>query len=363
MKILYDYTAFVVQERGGVSRVLYEVMSRVANHPDVDARVFCGFHCNHYLRERKKASSLRVIGLYLPRRFLKQRIFLPLNKILFKIYAQRFNPDLCHYTFFRTPELPSHCKIVVTVHDMISEIFPRVFHPKDIQAKLKKDAVKKANGVICISENTLRDLERLYGSLDKHKVVIHHGNSLSDLSPEDVGCRAPYLFYVGTRSVDYKNFEIVLDALAEIDDLNLVCFGGGALSSLEIDKINEKGLQGRVEQLSGSDEVLSGYYKAAFALVYPSRYEGFGLPPIEAMGWGCPVISSDAPPMPEIIGSAGLFFDPDDKDGLVSAIELLREQESRRKYVELGEEHAKSFSWQKAADHVYAFYEQVMERA
>ena len=363
MRVIYDYAAFVMQARGGVSRVLYELFCHVAKTPGIECRLFAGFHKNRYLRDAPPEVKKNIVGWYLPQWLVKQRIFMPINRWLFQYYAKRFNPEICHYTYFDTPEVPEGCKVVVTMHDMIHELFPKMFSADDPQQGWKKNAVACADGIICVSENTKQDLEHFINLAGKKVAVIHHGNSLASVVPGNVDGFAPFILYVGTRSVEYKNFNLVLLALAGYTaetPMHLVCFGGGAFTAAESEQIEKAGLAGHVHQMGGSDALLAGYYAAAQALIYPSKYEGFGLPPIEAMGFGCPVISSNAPPMPEIVGDAGLYFDPDNAENLGEQIQSIANETKRMEMVKKGKDRSKIFSWSRMVDDAIKFYRDLL---
>lgn len=352
-----------MQARGGVSRVLYELFRHVAETPGVTCKLFAGFHRNQYLRDAPADVKKHIVGWHLPEWMVKQRIFMPVNRWLFKFYARRYNPDVCHLTYFDTPQVPAGCKVVVTMHDMIHELFPEMFGSDDPHPEWKKAAVARADGIICVSENTLLDLGRCINLDGKKTAVIHHGNSLASVDPKQVDCTYPYLLYVGTRGVDYKNFDLVLRALARCRDrigMHLVCFGGGAFSSVEQEKIGQAGLTGWVHQVGGNDAVLAGYYGGAGALIYPSKYEGFGLPPIEAMGFGCPVLASNAPPMPEIVGEAGLYFDPDDEKKLCDQLAAIADASTRLQWSEKAKNRAALFSWHQAAREAVHFYQELV---
>lgn len=362
MKVLFDYAAFVMQPRGGVSRVLYELFRHVAEFPEIEFKLFAGFHRNQYLRDAPEFVKRHIVGWHLPTWMVKQRIFMPINRWLFKYYASRFRPDICHFTYFDTPKVPAGCKVVITMHDMIHELFPEMFGTEDPQHGWKVQAVSRADGIICVSENTRKDLERFIDIQGKKVTVIHHGNSMVSVEPSCVEYPYEYFLYVGTRAVEYKNSDLILLALSlslckKKTTAHLICFGGGQFTPAEKDRINELGLSGKVHQVGGSDEVLAGHYASALALIYPSKYEGFGLPPIEAMGAGCPVLSSEAPPMPEIVGDAGLFFNPENVRSLCRQMELISNPENRKRLVDAGKKHADYYSWGRAAESAVRFYE------
>lgn len=366
MKVLYDYAAFAMQPRGGVSRVMYELARYGLRNDDVECAVWSGVHQNHAADELKKRYPTCVHGVKIPESWAKQRILMPLNKRLFPLYSRHFNPDICHYTFFMTPSVPSHTRTVITVHDLINELFPQHYNPRDQQAVLRREALQKASGVVCVSKHTRDDLLRLY-DLDKDRVIVaYNGNSMEGVRPLDPKLAGPFILYVGDRRGWRKNFDVVLECLASFNELksfSLVCFGDRAFGEKEKARFSELGLTGRILHRGGSDEALAGYYKAASALIYPSRYEGFGLPPIEAMHLGCPIVASKAPPMPEIIEGAGLFFDPESANDLgFNLLQVINDVAVKSKLVERGIKRAKLFSWERSCAEVFSFYERILER-
>src|SRR5439155_12251123 len=132
----------------------------------------------------------------------------------------------------------------------------------------------------------------------------------------------PYLLFVGNRGT-YKNFDLLARTYARSDRLqrefDIVCFGGQRESSHPA-RLEQLGIASRVQYFSGGDQVLANLYRHAFALVYPSKYEGFGIPPLEAMHYGCPVIASNAGSLPEVVADAGLMFDPNSEDDLLNKL-------------------------------------------
>jgi glycosyltransferase involved in cell wall biosynthesis len=364
MKILYDYGAFVMQARGGVSRIMCEVIRRELPRADVVGRVFGGFHRNYELRQLGREFPRQVRACLLPQTVVRQRLFQPVNRALFAPYARWFAPDLCHHTYYQTPPVPRHTKVVITVHDLIGELFEP--DKTDFQIGLRERALRRADGIICVSENTRTDLLRFYPVGDKPVLVAHHGNSFRQIPPLAPEVPGPYFLYVGTRGVPYKNFGLLLNTFARNEMLRpfaLVCFGGGAFTPAEQAAFREAGLAGRVHLREGPDAALAGCYQRATALIYPSRYEGFGLPPLEAMGFGCPVLASSAPPMPEISGDAALYFDPGSPEQLRAALSrLLTENGVRAGLIERGRRREALFSWEKTSRQIHDFYRLLLNR-
>jgi len=361
MKVLYDYSIFLNQARGGVSRVFNELIPRMIRCERVDCHVFAGFHKNAELARLSKEFPDRIHGWHLPAKWAKWQIFHPVNAVLLAAFAQKFQPDICHYTFYETTRLPTRTKTVITVHDLVYEHFT----PHARQIGLRIQALKRVDAIACISQYTREDLLRFYPETSALPMaVIYHGNSLcapsSTVPPMHTG---PYFLYVGGRW-GYKNFSLVLEAFGKADFLkpfSLVCFGGAPFSPKEIADIARQGLTERVVWVAGDDTALGVCYRDAAALIYPSKMEGFGLPPLEAMGGGCPVLASSGPPMPEIIGDAGLFFDPLSVDELLAAMHrLLHEPGCREMLVARGRERVGAFSWDKAAREYCDFYESLL---
>lgn len=362
MKILYDYAAFLLQARGGVTRIMCEVIKRELARTDVDGRVFAGFHKNLELHQLGRQFPGKIHECLLPQTVVRQRLFLPVNQAFFIPFAKRFAPDLCHYTFFKTPPVPKRTKVVITVHDLIGEIFDQ--EGNDPQAMERRNALQKADGIICVSENTKKDLLKFYDLGGKPVLVAHHGNSLRQISAAVPDITRPYFIFVGTRSIAYKNFDLLLKTFSNSSMLKpyrLVCFGGGTFTKAELAAMKNAGLTDRVCHRQGTDAELAGYYQQATALIYPSKYEGFGLPPIEAMGFGCPVVASSAPPMPEIIGDAALFFDPGSPEQLLAALtKLLTESGVREALIARGRQREQLFSWEKTSSQIHDFYHSLL---
>jgi len=364
VKVLYDYAAFTMQARGGVSRVMYELIKHGVNDSRVDCRVFCGFHKNLYLHQAEENIRNACTGKYVPSSIAKQRWMNPVNKLGFRGYSHNFNPDICHYTFFENLPVPQRSKVVVTVHDLITDLFPGILGPKDEQSVKRRKVLDRADGIICVSENTRLDLLRHYDVDSGKVIVVHNGNDLGQQEVTTFVHVAPYVLYVGGRKTKYKNFDFVmrmLSSFSELEALHLICFGGGAFNISEEKRIEELGLKGRVVQMGGDDSVLAGCYKSAFAFVYPSTYEGFGIPPVEAMSLGCPVVVSNAPPMPEVVGKAGLYFDPAEEAHCARQISTLFNQETRDKLIQEGYKQSELYSWNKMGSEVYRFYERIIK--
>ncbi|NQW93661.1 MAG: glycosyltransferase family 4 protein, partial [Polaromonas sp.] len=225
--------------------------------------------------------------------------------------------------------------------------------------------------VICVSESTRRDAIDILGLSPEKITVVHHGFALMSIGggkAVEISSQAivrPFLLYVGHRG-GYKNFLGLLEAYASSKALtgsfDLVCFGGGPLQADEVQAVHRLGLpEGKVLQLTGSDEILSSLYRTASAFIYPSLYEGFGIPPLEAMAHDCPVICSQTSSIPEVVGNAGEYFDPEDVESMRGAIERVMNSEALRNTLTLnGRERLKQFSWDRCAAETYDIYKKLL---
>ncbi len=362
MKVVYNYEAFL-PFRGGVARIFIELAKYGFTRENVSLHVFSGLNRSLYLKE-EPALRKKCCGFFIPPPFNKIRLLLPLNRLFFAIYSRLVSADICHYTNLDTPYVPRSTKTVITVHDLIDEIY----NPLGLdcpRAKERRRAIDRTDGIICVSETTRRDLLNFYPDVSNKKIaVIYNGNDLQTVAPLPVKCDVPYILYIGERRSDYKNFFVLLKFFSNSElfaDHHLICFGGGAFSTEEQAVLRKHGLFDRVIHDSGSDSKLVGYYQNAFALVYPSKYEGFGIPTVEAMSLGCPVVCSNAPPMPEVNGDGVLYFSPDSAVELARCLETLKDPQMRMQCVELGKKRAAQFSWEKTCRETYDFYRQVLE--
>jgi glycosyltransferase involved in cell wall biosynthesis len=252
---------------------------------------------------------------------------------------------------------------VVTVYDMIHELFPdEMAHAADETAR-KRLAVERADHVICISTNTRDDLVRLFDVAPEKTSIVLLGSELANEEGDDavsLSLSKPTVLFVGGRS-GRKNFLLLLEAFASSrrlrEELDIVAFGGGRFSDKELAAMASLGVTDKVRHDAGDDNRLAAHYRAARLLAYPSKYEGFGIPPLEAMAHQCPVVCARSSSIPEVVGNAGFYHDPNSLEDLRSALERVAFDDVLRARLKArGAERAKLLSWAQCAAGTAAVY-------
>jgi glycosyltransferase involved in cell wall biosynthesis len=361
MRIVFDHQIFSRQVYGGISRYFQELNNRIPALGAHDARIFAPLHVNGY---GQGDGARPPVGLRLRKRPGITALARLVDGVAGHVIVRpRRDVDVFHQTYYAASTYaPRSARRFVTVYDMIHELHPESFPADDDTPRRKKLAVAWADHVLCISETTRQDLIRILGVAPDKATVVHLGHSLQPGRVADGAAPAqePYLLYVGARG-GYKNFDRLVAAYADSatlrGELALVCFGGGGFGERELERLRARGVAGRVRQVAGGDEVLSRLYTGAQALVYPSLYEGFGIPPIEAMAHGCPVVCSRGGSIPEVVGDAGAYFDPLDPRDIRTTIEdTVASSAARERLVALGRERARRFSWDACARETLAVY-------
>lgn len=267
---------------------------------------------------------------------------------------------------------------IVTVHDLARLCFNSDDETLSERLLLKLDSryIRRASHIIAVSQNTKRDLVKYLGIPEDKISVIYNGVDHEVFrprrkrpdNPEVAG--KPYILYVGSER-RRKNLGRLLEAFAnlkgEFGNLKLVKVGSfgrsGQFRDETMAKIKKLGITGEVVFVDEvSDVELARYYSFASLLAYPSIYEGFGLPPVEAMACGCPVITSNTSCLPEVVGQAGIMVDPYDTCGMAHAMRRIASDEQLRDDLKRrGFEQSKKFSWERAARLTLRVYQKVID--
>jgi glycosyltransferase involved in cell wall biosynthesis len=270
---------------------------------------------------------------------------------------------------YRAIPLLRRRRLVVTHHDCTHERFPHLFRNASFIMEKKRKLFSQADAIICVSESSRRDLLHFYNVEENKTHVIHHG-----FSPLSVGSSTahaqgipndPYLLYVGLRA-PYKNFLLLLEAFSRsglAGEFELVVIGGGAFSAEEQAKISSLGIDNRIRHIPKAGEAtLAQAYRNASLFVYPTLYEGFGFPTLEAMSLGCPVLVHRTSSLPEVCGDAAFYFDASDADELSRAlVSTLQDSEGIALKRRLGEERVRLYDWSRSAKSTLAVYRAVFD--
>jgi glycosyltransferase involved in cell wall biosynthesis len=364
VKVAFDDRIFSSQRYGGISRYFFELASRLPAHGVSEVSIVAPFYVNNYLAADSAGRFTR--GRYVPYTFGGIPVAQVVNRFAAPMAWRGANPDIVHETYFATKPVGKARRRVVTVYDMIHELFSEEFPDATRVIASKRAAVNRADHIICISENTRRDLVRRYGIDPARTSVVHLGYSMlveENAAKVESGGRRPSLLYVGNR-MGYKNFRTLLQAYGNspiLREFELVAFGGHPLGRDEQKEISRLGITDRVRFESGSDRELAARYEAATAFIYPSKYEGFGIPPLEAMSHGCPVVCSNAGSIPEVVGDAAVYFDPNNLEDLRMAVERVATTEGLQADLRArGYAHIAAFSWDNCAAATAQIYREII---
>ena len=341
MKVLYDYQAFDIQRTGGVSNVFSLLVDSIKK-VGVEVNVGIAFTDNLYMRmlgyPSKEAQIERLIqsGKFSPDTNFNEIDWKKVNKIYSKNAITRNEYDVFHPTHYSPYFLEYGMKkpYVVTVHDLAFERLRKYiqFNEQmcltdfDNRAEITKHAAK----VIAISEATKKDVMEIYNvPEDKIEVVYNAYRELPE-NYEYVPCfvEGPYILYVGTRQgpLNYKCFipffNQIVPFMKAHKDFKLVCTGG-KFTIFEKDMFRQYGLEDRVLNAYVDEDELNTLYRHAFCFVFPSEFEGFGLPILEAYKNSCPTLLNDIPVFREVAGDEGMYFDITDGKSLNDKLEML----------------------------------------
>lgn len=368
MRVLFDHQAFTDQEYGGISRYYFELISRFGADENVP-RSSLLLSSNAYLNS---SYDSRVVNFFPKRSFKgKKRIIRFVNELSSNFQLTRGEFDIFHPTYYNPYFLKriGQKPFVVTFYDMIHEKFSNRYTSLELDKELvlnKKLLFQKASKVIAISQTTKNDIMEIYGVSGENIEVVYLGSSLQ---PTEVSFKPslvlaePYLLFVGNRD-KYKNFRFYIESVAELlkkESILFVCAGGGDFRDDEKELLKKLGIANLVRYYPIDDNRLSNLYSNALAFVFPSLYEGFGIPVLEAFSCGCPCLLSKGGSLPEVGGEAARYFDGEDSESVVSSLRDIICNESLRNELSLkGYERIKQFSWDRMYKDTIGVYNSVL---
>lgn len=367
LKVLYDHQTFSLQKFGGISRYFYEVIKRIVkSENEVEIETSLLISNNYYLYGDLYFNHLRIPSI-LDIKGVK-RMELVINKLV-SIMRLKFNKfDVFHPTYY-DPFFLKYLNgkpYVITVHDLTHEILKLPSANKKFLGQ-KRTSIEHASKIIAISESTKKDLIEIY-NVDEQKIeVIYHGNSLNVPENIELGPEYPknFLLFVGARYT-YKNFLRLITSLAPVlienKDLYFICAGGDKFDVSEKELIKKLQISAKVKQYTIDDITLAKLYANAKMFIFPSYYEGFGIPLLEAFACNCPIACSNTSSLPEIAQNAAVYFDPYDENSIKDTITNLLENELIRKELAMkGQDRLKNFSWDKAANKTLDVYKSLID--
>jgi len=353
MDIVFDNIIFSLQKSGGISVYWSELISRIIPNHNFE-KYFIETKSSHsnIFRNKLNLDNCKILTE-------KER---SINRILPVNYSIECRNHLFHSSYYRLPGKPKNCFQITTVHDFIPELIEKNLRTRLLSIQ-KYKSIKSSDAIICVSENTKNDLIKLYPEfIKKEIVVIHNGASPDfyslnyDFSKEPIleGIENPFCLFIGKRD-KYKNFDLAVNYIAKVKDLNLVIVGGGKLRGQEYNLLNSK-IKRRFSHLNSvTNQDLNLLYNKAEFLFYPSEYEGFGIPIVEAQKTGCPFIAKRTSSIVELVENKDLLLDELSYSKIDEA--RLYIKKNRDMIVKEGIENSKKYTWEKSYDNHVSVYE------
>lgn len=381
MNLLFDYQAFEMQRFGGVSRSFVELSEELNNLGHI-CKIGIKESNNEYLKESTLVNNLspqvdrfhkwfgheqHFHGEYRLKRFIFSTLNYSLtpNKDYSISLLKKSDFDVFHPTFYDSYFLPylKERPFVLTVHDMMPELFPQYYSRDDSQIIQKKLLCPLATHIHVPSNRTKEDLVNILNISPEKITVIPHGyrQAYSSMDVSSIKNEKPYILYVGTRNA-YKNFvpfvHVCSDIIKDYPEIQVVCTGP-AFTDNEKRLFSELKIDKNFIHLYVTERELCSLYQHAVAFIYPSLYEGFGMPILEAFANNCPVLLNNASCFPEVAGDAAVYFDlNDEKSDLYDKIIYVYtlSEEERKTLIDRGQKRLLFFSWKESAQKLETVY-------
>lgn len=346
MKIVFDNIIYSLQQAGGISVVWTHLIKRVMEK--WDSLSFIEYNGENNIERESITIPADIIDIR-SEKFIKFKRYLNPK-------VNSSEPFIFHSSYFRICSNPLAIN-VTTVHDFTYELFVKNPIKRWAHCKQKHRAIRKADIVVCISENTRKDLFRILPDVPPQKVhVIYNGvdDTFRQLNNHNT---EPYILFLGRRDF-YKNFDKIIEPISKSGmELHIV---GSPLNKQEKSLIKRYNCTCKHHGFVSGEE-LNALYNHAFCLLYPSEYEGFGLPILEAQKSGCPVIALNGSSITEIIGDETLLLQTTTIEEITKKIQLLKDPTTRQEIICRGFENAKQYSWDKMANNYISLYKKAIK--
>ena len=361
MRILYDHQVTSLQDAGGISVYFYQVAGHIVREEGIDVTLLLGRNNSvvPFTSLTRDNCHVRSSATRLKRGFTRYAVNEVSTSARLAV-AGKF--DIYHPTLYRCMPFARTRATVVTHHDCILEMFPELFRDVAARRHVKRRQFARADAIVCVSENSRQDLVRFYEIAPEKLRVIHLGVTAlaAGTLPGENRSFGPYLLYVGGRKL-VKNFQGLIRAFGASrlrNEFRIVCAGGGDFTKEESQLIASEGLQGRVTLLPRvPDDQMGALYREAHVFVYPSLYEGFGLPPLEAMICGTVPVVSQVSSIPEVCGEGAIYFDPQSVESMVDSLERACYDATLREGIrQKGATVVTRYSWERCAEQTLRLY-------
>lgn len=350
MDVVLDNIGFSLQKMGGLSMVWEALIHALVKS---DLRYKCLEYPGAWNNKVRKTMETYVVEEIKP---LSMRVERYLNP-----HVDNDAPFIFHSSHYRITNNPRALNIT-TVHDFTYELFGRGVAQK-VHSWQKFNAIRKADAIVSISENTKRDILHFLPDVNPNKIRVIYNGVSNDYKPiangkyKDLG---NYVIFVGSRQL-YKNFHFVVDSIKDREfSLAIV---GGSLSEDEMNLLDSRLGKERYKYMGYlSNQDLNELYNACFCLAYPSTYEGFGIPVIEAQRAGCPVIAYNSSSIPEIIGETPLLLKEINTQEFQNKLNMIKDSTIRKSIIDAGFENSRRFSWDKMGDEYITLYKELLNK-
>jgi glycosyltransferase involved in cell wall biosynthesis len=369
MRVVYDHQVFSLQDAGGASRYHFELVRHLQESDEVELQVLLGLNASVMPFDTLRQAGTRVLarGTRIKPGVARYAINEAISSVAGPLQGK---VDIYHPTLYRALPWVRRRRLVVTHHDCTHERFPQLFPDAASIIQTKRKLFAQADAIICVSASSRNDLHHFYDIVENKIHVIPHGFTPLRQSPQDPPANGipekgiPYLLYVGSRA-GYKNFGLLLDAFSRsglAENYRLLAVGGGEFSAEERERIASLGLSSSINLIPiANDAILARVYRSAALFVYPSLYEGFGFPPLEAMSMGCPVLVNRTSSLPEVCGDAAFYFEASGAEELShSVVATLGDSEGLAKKRRLGEQQVSLYDWRRSARNTLGVYRKVL---